>query len=74
MLQKELVEFRSGTIAATLDESFRSLIEEIARKLPQGRQGQAVAWKNSKVKFDDESKPENLFVHGEVDRQDLVGK
>lgn len=74
VLQKELVEFRLGTVVATLDESFAPVIEKLAQSLPQGRQGLAIAWKNIDVKLAEGKKPENLFVHGEVDRQDLIGK
>ncbi|XP_012262481.2 uncharacterized protein LOC105689782 [Athalia rosae] len=72
-LQKELVEFRLGTIAVLLDEEYKNLIEEIARGLPQGRQGQAVAWKNKKMNYSSDQKPDNLFFHNEVIRQDVIG-
>ncbi|XP_015109949.1 UDP-glucuronosyltransferase 1-8 [Diachasma alloeum] len=71
-LQKELVEFRLGTIVVSLDKSHTDLIKSIAKRLPQGRRGQAVAWKSKNVRFTG-GKPENLFVHSNVDRQDLIG-
>ncbi|XP_011303100.1 UDP-glucuronosyltransferase 1-8 [Fopius arisanus] len=71
-LQKELVEFRLGTIVVSLENSYTELIKNMAKRLPQGRQGQAVAWKSKNVRFTG-GKPENLFVHSSVDRQDLIG-
>lgn len=47
-------------------------MEELAKKLPQGRQGQALVWRQKNVTI--EKKPENLFVHDQVDRQDLTGE
>lgn len=70
-LQKELIDFRLGTIVSMLEASYSPIIEEIAKKLPQGRQGQAIVWKCKN--FSIEAKPENLFLHGDVDRQDLMG-
>lgn len=70
-LQKELVELRSGTIVSLLDESHLNLMIELAKKLPQGRQGQALVWRQKNMTL--ETKPENLFVHEKVDRQDLIG-
>ncbi|XP_046425089.1 UDP-glucuronosyltransferase 1A9 [Neodiprion fabricii] len=72
-LQKELIERRSGTIATLLDKDYKNLIEEIARGLPQGRQGQAVVWKIKDVDYLKEEKPDNLFVNKEVIRQDIIG-
>lgn len=70
-LQKELVEYKLGTVAVTLDKDYADLIEKLAGRLPQGRQGQAIAWKNKFIKYT--KKPENIFVHAKVDRQDLIG-
>ncbi|XP_034940732.1 2-hydroxyacylsphingosine 1-beta-galactosyltransferase-like [Chelonus insularis] len=69
-LQKDLVEFRLGTIVVTLEDNHFELITKIAERLPQGRQGQAVAWK---TRASAKKKPENLFLHQNVDRQDLIG-
>jgi len=60
-----------GTIVALLEENYETLIRELAKKLPQGREGQAVVWKsknNTNV-----AAPENLFITEDVDRQDLIG-
>lgn len=71
-LQKSMVEHRMGTIVALLDENYETLIQELAKKLPQGREGQAVVWKI--VKHDTNvAVPENLFIHRDIDRQDLIG-
>lgn len=68
-----MVEHRMGTIVALLDENYETLIQELAKKLPQGREGQAVVWKI--VKHDTNvAVPENLFIHRDIDRQDLIGK
>ncbi|XP_025262136.1 UDP-glucuronosyltransferase 1-8 isoform X2 [Camponotus floridanus] len=71
-LQKSMVEHRMGTIVALLDENYETLIQELAKKLPKGREGQAVVWKIDK---DDTNVavPENLFIHRDIDRQDLIG-
>lgn len=45
----------------------------MAKKLPQGREGQAIVWRINK----DETSiaaPENLFLRGDIDRQDLIGE
>lgn len=63
-----------GTIVALLDENYETLIRELAQKLPQGREGQAVVWKNMKWRNSNNALPENLFVHSRIDRQDLIGK
>lgn len=63
-----------GTIVALLDENYETLIRELAQKLPQGREGQAVVWKNMKWQNPNNTLPENLFVHSRIDRQDLIGK
>lgn len=63
-----------GTIVALLDENYETLIRELAQKLPQGREGQAVVWKNMKWQNSNNALPENLFVHSKIDRQDLIGK
>jgi len=67
-----LIEHRLGTIVALLDENYETLIRELAKKLPQGREGQAVVWrinKNMNV-----ATSENLFIRSNVDRQDLIGE
>ncbi|KAK0167975.1 hypothetical protein PV327_001821 [Microctonus hyperodae] len=71
-LQKDLVEYRLGTIVVTLDKEHKEIMEQLANRLPQGRQGQAVAWKSKEVKFTDK-KTENIFIDSNVDRQDLIG-
>lgn len=72
-LQKELINFGLGTIMVTLEDNYSELIKGISRQLPQGRLGQAIAWKTKFSKFTNE-KPENLFLHSSVDRQDLIGE
>ncbi|XP_031828069.1 uncharacterized protein LOC116425035 [Nomia melanderi] len=75
-LNKSLIEFRLGTIVALLDESYETLIKELAEKLPQGRDGQAVVWKKAKSSTKTDSAAtlsSNLFVRPTVDRQDLIG-
>lgn len=72
-LHKALIEYRVGTIVALLDENYETLIRELAQKLPQGREGQAVVWKNMKWQNSNNALPENLFVHSRIDRQDLIG-
>ncbi|XP_011873448.1 PREDICTED: UDP-glucuronosyltransferase 1-7C-like [Vollenhovia emeryi] len=70
-LQKSLVEYRTGTVVALLEETYVTLIQELAKKLPQGREGQAVVWRS---KSDSAvASPENLFIDEHVDRQDLIG-
>lgn len=59
---------------ALLDENYETLIKELAQKLPQGRQGQAVVWKNVKWQNSNDALPENLFIRSKTDRQDLIGK
>ncbi|XP_014208984.1 UDP-glucuronosyltransferase 1-8-like [Copidosoma floridanum] len=71
-LQKELIEFRTGTIAVLLDENYEALVYDLAQKLPNNRQGLAVMWKNKNTKSD-KDKPSNLFIHRNVDRQDIIG-
>lgn len=73
-LHKGLIEYRLGTIVAFLDENYDTLIKELAQKLPQGREGQAVVWKNKKWQKSNDVLPENLFIQSNVDRQDLIGK
>ncbi|XP_011498285.1 PREDICTED: UDP-glucuronosyltransferase 1-9-like [Ceratosolen solmsi marchali] len=70
-IQKELVEFRAGTIVILLDQVHDSLVRAIAQKLPHDRQGLAVIWKNKSARL--HNKPSNLFIHKDVDRQDLIG-
>ena len=72
-LHKPLIEHRQGTIVALLDENYETLIRELAEKLPQGREGQAVVWKNMKWQGSDAALPENLYVRSAIDRQDLIG-
>ncbi|XP_015598027.1 UDP-glucuronosyltransferase 2B1 [Cephus cinctus] len=72
-LQKELIEFRLGTVAALLDENYEDLIVELAEKLPQGRQGQAIVWKRKNLKLNNQEQPANLFIHSDVIRQDIIG-
>lgn len=71
-LQKSLVEYRLGTIVALLDENYETLLRELAKKLPQGREGQALVWKINKENMN-VATPENLFIRNNVDRQDLIG-
>jgi len=59
-----------GTIVALLEENYETLIRELAKKLPQGREGQAVVWKSKSTNV---AAPENLFITEDVDRQDLIG-
>ncbi|XP_012216376.1 UDP-glucuronosyltransferase 2C1 [Linepithema humile] len=70
-LHKPLIEHRLGTIVALLDENYETLIRELAKKLPQGREGQAVVWRINKSNVN--AAPENLFIRSNVDRQDLIG-
>ncbi|KAL0122556.1 hypothetical protein PUN28_007334 [Cardiocondyla obscurior] len=70
-LQKSLVEYRLGTIVVLLEERYETLVQELAKKLPQGREGQAVIWKSKSAPTDAAS--ENLFIDDNVDRQDLIG-
>lgn len=72
-LQKSLVEHRMGTIVSLLDENYESLLRELATKLPQGREGQAVVWKIKNWQNKDDTLPENLFITAKIDRQDLIG-
>ncbi|CAK9803211.1 UDP-glucuronosyltransferase 2C1 (Fragment) [Anthophora plagiata] len=72
-VNKALITFRQGTIVALLDENYETLIKELAQKLPQGREGQAVVWKNRKWQNSTASLPENLFIYPGIDRQDLIG-
>ncbi|XP_011063614.1 PREDICTED: UDP-glucuronosyltransferase 1-2-like [Acromyrmex echinatior] len=69
-LQKSLIEYRTGTIVVLLEENYETLIQELAKKLPQGREGQAVIWKS---KRNTNVAPENLFIDEDVDRQDIIG-
>lgn len=59
-----------GTVIALLDESYETLIRELAKKLPQDRQGLAVVWKVNK---DNVHIPANLYIRRNIDRQDLIG-
>lgn len=72
--QKLLIEHRLGVIVILLDEYYKLLIEEIAQKLPQGRQGQAMVWKIRESIFNKEDKfSKNLYLWENVDRQDIIG-
>ncbi|XP_071553594.1 uncharacterized protein [Temnothorax nylanderi] len=70
-LHKSLVEYRTGTVVVLLEESYETLIRELAKKLPQGREGQAVVWKSKSDTI--AAAAENLFIDDDVDRQDLIG-
>lgn len=72
-LQELLVEYRLGTIVATLDETYSDILTDLAKKLPQGREGQAILWKSKYQKKTDVPSPENLFIRSGVDRQDIIG-
>lgn len=73
-LQKELIELRSGTIVSLLDKDYEAMVIEIAERLPEDRQqGLAVVWKNKSIQLKDLGKPKNLFIHGDTDRQNLIG-
>lgn len=66
------MEHKLGTVVVLLDRNYESLVTELAKALPQGREGLAVVWRiNKETKTD---LPENLFIHNDVDRQDLIGK
>lgn len=47
------------------------MIQELAQTLPNDRQGFAFLWKNKNIQLND--KPKNLFIHKNIDRQDLIG-
>lgn len=68
-----MVEHRLGTIVALLDENYETLIQELAKKLPQGREGQAIVWRINKGDTN-VALPENLFIREDIDRQDLIGE
>lgn len=73
-LQKLLIEHRLGSVVVLLDGHYKSLVKEIAQKLPQGRQGHAVVWKvRESVTNSEEEFPVNLYLWKNVDRQDLIG-
>ena len=72
-LHKSLLEFRFGTVVVLLDENYHTLIKELAEKLPQGRDGQALVWKNMKWQSSSSAMPDNLFIQSGIDRQDLIG-
>ncbi|KAH0560486.1 UDP-glucuronosyltransferase 2C1-like [Cotesia glomerata] len=67
VLQKELIEFKQGTVVATLDSEYINMIEHLSQQIPQG---QAILWKNKIVK---KTNGKNIFIHGDVDRQDIIG-
>lgn len=48
------------------------LIQELAKKLLQDKEGQAVVWRSKSDSI--VATPENLFIDKDVDRQDLIGK
>ncbi|KAK2583946.1 hypothetical protein KPH14_001205 [Odynerus spinipes] len=73
-LRKLLVEHNLNSVIVLLDGHYKSLIEQIVEKLPRGRQGYAVVWKNTKLTHNKEEKlPESLYLWQDVDRQDLIG-
>lgn len=59
---------------ALLDENYHTLIKELAEKLPQGRDGQALVWKNMKWQSTSNAMSDNLFIQSGIDRQDLIGR
>lgn len=67
VLQKELIEFKQGTVVVTLDSEYINMIEHLGQQIPQG---QAILWKNKIVK---KTNGKNIFIHGDVDRQDIIG-
>lgn len=73
-LQKSLIEYRLGVIVVMLDKVYSTIVQELAQKLPQGRDGQAVVWKTRNVQIDDLASTPNLFIDTNVDRQDLIGE
>lgn len=72
-LQDSLVQYKFGTVVAFLDENYQTLLYDLAKRLPQGVEGQAVVWKNKKVQKLSDDKPTNLFIAPQVERQDLIG-
>lgn len=57
-----------------LDKVYSTIVQELAQKLPQGRDGQAVVWKTRNVQIQDLASTPNLFIDTNVDRQDLIGE
>lgn len=53
-----------------LDKDHGPMIVAAAKKLQET--SLAVMWKNRQARLGD--KPSNLFIHKDVDRQDLIGK
>ncbi|XP_058788616.1 UDP-glucuronosyltransferase 1A8-like [Phymastichus coffea] len=77
-LQKDLVQFKTGTVIVLLDKDHGPMILAVAKKLYDSATVQtpvsnslAVIWKNKQARMSD--KPNNLFIHKDVDRQDLIG-
>lgn len=66
-----MVEYRTGAIVVLLEKNYEILIQGLAQEL-QDREGQAVIWRSKKDP--NVSKPINLFMDKDVDRQDLIGK
>jgi len=67
-----------GTIIILLDENYETLISELVKILPQRKMDQAIVW-SVKAKAMDTLKEhintaKNLFIHSNIDRQDLIGK
>ncbi|XP_033340704.2 UDP-glucuronosyltransferase 2A3 [Megalopta genalis] len=70
-LHESLVTFKLGTTAVFLNDGHETMIKDMARTLPQGRDGLAVAYKTKG--WQSSNNPENLFIAATVDRQDLIG-
>ncbi|XP_076285881.1 UDP-glucuronosyltransferase 2B31 isoform X3 [Lasioglossum baleicum] len=70
-LHELVVSFKLGIIPIFLDDGHETMIEEMARTLPQGRDGLAVVYKTKG--WQSSNKPENLFIPVTADRQDLIG-
>jgi len=67
-----------GTIIVLLDENYETLISELVKVLPQRKMDQAIVW-SVKAKAVDTLREnmntaKNLFIHSNIDRQDLIGK
>ncbi|KMQ99507.1 udp-glucuronosyltransferase 2a2 [Lasius niger] len=68
-LQRLLVEYKMGTIVTLLDENYKTLVLELAKKLPQD---QAIV-QRSNNRHTILDRVENVFTCGNIDRQDLIG-
>lgn len=71
-LHELVLSFKLGIIPIFLDDGHETMIEEMARTLPQGRDGLAVVYKTKG--WQSSNKPENLFIPVTADRQDLIGR